>query len=109
MIKDNFEKDMLLPVSYEGVYQELIKYGFEYSIVEYNLAQIEVVHKICMNLVPRFLYSQHPKNKYDPKKLYEIWSAKIEDKGKRHREMYNSLIEDFYNVSDDIMEKIFYQ
>lgn len=104
MVKDNFEKDMLLPVTFEGVYKELIKYGFEYAIVEYNLAQVEVVHKICMDLVPRFLYAQHPRNKYDPKKLYEIWNSKIADKEQRHQEMSRSLIEDFYTVSDDILE-----
>jgi len=104
MVTDNFEKDMLLPVTFEGVYKELIKYGFEYAIVEYNLAQIEIAHKISMDLVPRFLYSQHPRNKYDPKKLYEIWNAKIGDKDKRHKEMSQALIEDFYTASDDILE-----
>ncbi len=104
MTVDNFERDMLLPVSFEGVYKELIKYGFEYAIVEYNLAQVEAVHKISMDLVPRFLYSQHPRNKYDPKKLYEIWNAKIADKEQRHQEMSKALIEDFYTVSDDILE-----
>ena len=102
--EDDFEKDRLLAVSYRGVYNELLKYGFEYAIVEYNLAQVKYVHKISMSLVPRFLYSQHPINKYDPVKLYEIWSAKIKDKAERHREMSSSLIKDFYTVSDDILE-----
>lgn len=102
--EDDFEKDRLLAVSYQGVYNELLKYGFEYAIVEYNLAQVKYVHKISMNLVPRFLYSQHPINKYDPKKLYEIWSSKIEYKAERHREMSSSLVKDFYTASDDILE-----
>ena len=104
MTEDNFEKDILLPVTYEGVYRELIKYGFEYAIVEYNLAQIKYVHKISMNLVPRFLYSQHPINKYDPKKLYSIWAAKIGDKSERHKEMSQLMVDDFFTASNDIME-----
>jgi hypothetical protein len=104
MIEENFENDKLLEVTYEGVYNELLKYGFEYAIVEYNLSQIQTVHKISMDLVPRFLYAQHPINKYDPKKLYSIWTAKIDDKAERHQEMSNSLIKDFYTASDDILE-----
>lgn len=102
--KDDFENDNLLAVNYDGMYKELIKYGFEYAIVEYNLAQIEMVHKISLNVLPRFLYSQHPINKYDPNKLYEIWKAKISTREKRHQEMSTSLIKDFYTASDDIME-----
>lgn len=100
----DFEDDNQLKVDYEGMYKELIKYGFEYSIVEYNVAQIEFVHKISLSLLPRFLYSQHPINKYDPKKLYEIWKAKISTKEERHREMYGSVISDLFNISNDILE-----
>ena len=102
--KDDFENDNLLAVTYDGMYRELLKYGFEYAIVEYNLAQVEIVHKINLEMVPRFLYSQHPINKYDPKKLYEIWSAKISGREKRHQEMSSALIKDFYQASDDILE-----
>lgn len=102
--KDDFENDNLLAVTYDGMYRELLKYGFEYAIVEYNLAQVEIVHKITLQMVPRFLYSQHPINKYDPKKLYEIWSAKISSREQRHQEMSSALIRDFYQASDDILE-----
>lgn len=101
---DDFDKDSLLSVDFSGVYNELLRYGFEYSLVEYNASQIKLVHKINMNSVPRFLYSGHPKNKYDPKKLYEIWSTKIKDKSKRDAEICNMLIKDFYTASDEIMD-----
>jgi len=102
--EEDFERDSLLPVTYEGVYRELLKYGFEYALVEYNLAQVELVHKINMEVLPRFLYSGHPKNKYDPKKLYEIWSTKIKTRRERDQEMSKSLIKDFYQASDEILE-----
>lgn len=104
ILEEDFEDDRLLKVSYEGMYRELLKYGFEYAIVEYNMAQVKAVHKISMDIIPRFLYSQHPINKYDPKKLYEIWEAKIGDQEERHKEMSKSLIDDFYNASDDILD-----
>lgn len=100
----DFSKNGLLSVNYEGMYRELLKYGFEYAIVEYNIAQIKRVHKISLDVIPRFLYAQHPINKYDPKKLYEIWKAKIADKEDRHKEMSDALIKDFYTASDDIMD-----
>lgn len=104
IIDKDFDGDRLLDVDYKGVYAELIKYGFEYSLVEYNLSQVELVHKINMNVVPRFLYSQHPINKYDPNKLYSIWKAKLGDKRERDAEMSKSIISDFYKATDDIME-----
>lgn len=100
----DFDKDRLLKVDYKGIYDELRKYGFEYAICEYNLAQVVSVHKINMYIIPRFLYAQHPINKYDPKKLYSIMFAKIKDRDERDIEMNNALISDFYQISDDINE-----
>jgi len=103
--EEDFDKDNLLKVNYEGMYSELIKYGFEYALVEYNAIQIRLVHKISMNLVPRFIMSSHPKNKYDPAKLFDIWKAKIGDKSKRNQEIMKSMIDDFYDVKGEINEK----
>jgi hypothetical protein len=102
--EEDFEKDSLLEVDFTGVYRELMNYGFEYALVEYNLKQVQLVHKISMDAVPRFLYSGHPKNKYDPKKLYDIWSAKLGGRAERDDEMSKLLIKDFYKISDDIGE-----
>lgn len=103
--EQDFEKDSLLAVDYKGMYDELRSLGFEYSITEFNMSQIEYVHKISMEMVPRFLYSQHPKNKYDPNALMGIWNAKIDDRDKRHQEIASSLISDFYKIDSDISEK----
>lgn len=100
--EDNFENDTLLTVNYEGMYDQLRRYGFEYAICEYNLGQVLFVHKISMDLVPRFLYAGHPINKYDPKKLYSIWKAKIADRDLRDQEMSSALIDEFFEISDDI-------
>lgn len=104
MKQEDFENDRLLEVNMTGAYNELLRYGFEYTIVEYNLKQVQLVHKINMSAVPRFLYSGHPKNKYDPKKLYEIWKAKLVDKQQRDQEMSQALISDFFEATDDILE-----
>jgi hypothetical protein len=102
IIEQNFEKNVALKVDYNGIYQRLRSYGFEYSIVEYNLAQIKLCHLIDMGSIPRFLYAGHPQNRYDPKKLYSIWKAKIKDRDKRDAEMSSALIKDFFEASDEI-------
>jgi hypothetical protein len=102
IIDENFEKDLPLKVDYSGVYQKLKGYGFEYSIVEYNLMQIKLCHKIEMNAIPRFLYAGHPKNKYDAKKLYDIWKVKLKTQNQRDAEMSKALITDFFEASDEI-------
>jgi hypothetical protein len=100
-----FEDDLFLKVDYDTVYKELLRVGFEYTLMEFNAAQIKLVHKINMNMLPRFLYSQHPNAIYDPKKLMEIWNKKIETKGERNQEMMKSMIDEFYDINNDISEK----
>jgi hypothetical protein len=114
MKEDHFDKNIPLSVSYTGVYNELSKYGFEYSLVEYNVAQIHSVHQIDMSIVPRFLYAGHPKTfttfidtksvKYNPEALYKLYVTKLASKDQRDQEMKASLISDFYNASDDILQ-----
>lgn len=102
--EEDFENDRLLSVDYTGIYKELRRYGFEYALVEYNAYQIKLVHKINMKSIPRFLYSGHPINKYDPEKLYSIWTAKINGREQRDAEMSKSLISDFFKASDEILD-----
>jgi hypothetical protein len=105
IIEDNFEKDTFLKVDYVGMYKELVKLGFEYALMEYNAIQIKLVHKIHMEILPRFLYSQHPKAIYDPNKLMQIWEKKLETKSQRNQEMMKSMIDEFYDINSDISEK----
>ena len=105
IIEDNFEKDTFLKVDYVGMYKELVKLGFEYALMEYNAIQIKLVHKIHMEILPRFLYSQHPKAIYDPNKLMQIWEKKLETKSERNQEMMKSMIDEFYDIDKDISEK----
>ena len=62
------------------------------------------MHKINTELVPRFLYSGHPINVYDPKKIYKIWKKKLETRDQRNQEMMKSIISDFYDISNEINE-----
>ena len=101
----NFEKNEFIEVNFKGMYSELLKYGFEYAIQEYNVAQIKQIHHISLELLPRFLYSSYPKNTYDPKKLMEIWQTKLETKEERHQEMTKAVLSEFYDVKNDMSEK----
>jgi hypothetical protein len=101
----NFDKNTPLKSSFNGMYDELRSVGFEYSLMEFNAIQLVSVHRINMESVPRFLYSQHPKNKYDPNKLIQIWTKKLETRDLRHKEITSSTLADFYNVNKDMSEK----
>ena len=103
--EEDFEKDKFLKVTYEGMYDELKKIGFEYALMEFNSTQIVATHRIRLDAIPRFLYSQHPKNVYDPKKLIQIWQSKIETKDQRHKELMMSSIDEFYDINKEISEK----
>jgi len=105
MTDEDFEKDRSLAVDYTGVYKELIKWGFEYALVEYNTAQIAMAHKVTNEVVPRFLNSQHPINKYDPDNLFGIWRAKLGDRARRHNEMSSAMLDDFYDIEQEISEE----
>ena len=105
IIEEHFEKDSFLRVDYPGMYKELVKFGFEYALMEYNAIQIKRVHKIHMELLPRFFFSQHPKATYDPKKLMDIWHKKLETKSARNQEMMKSMVDEFYDINNDISEK----
>jgi len=104
MDERNFDKDLPLKVDFKGVYDELMRYGFEYGLMEFVLNNVLFVHKINMNSVPRFLYSGHPLNKYDPKKLGEIQMAKKKDRSKRHQEMTKLMMTDLIEINEDISE-----
>jgi hypothetical protein len=101
----DFDNNNYLKVDYQGVYDELIKLGFEYSLMEFDASLLKIVHRIELELLPRFLYSQHPINKYDPNKLMQIWEAKIDSRDQRHKEIMSSLISDFYDINSEISEK----
>lgn len=105
MTEENFEQDRLLSVNFEGIYKELQNFGFEYAIVEYNIAQIKLVHKIAMSVVPRFLYSSHPVNKYDPGKLYGIWNAKISGRQERDAEMSKLTVDKLVDTGKEFDEE----
>lgn len=103
--EEDFEKNNFLEVDYSKVYDELNKLGFAYALMEFNAIQILTCHRISLEMLPRFLYSQHPKATYDPNKLMQIWEAKIETRDERHKEMMISIISDFYDINKDITNK----
>jgi hypothetical protein len=105
ILEENFKNDDALEVDFQGVYRELVRFGFEYSILEYNALQLKLVHQIHLELLARFLYSSHPKNTYDPNKLMEIWTKKIETRKERHEELMSSVLSEFYEASGIISEK----
>lgn len=102
---DHFEKGIPIKMDYKTVYEELFRYGFEYSLMEFNARQIKMAHCIDMQLVPRFLYAQHPKATYDPGKLMQIWKKKLETKAERDGEMKQMMVDELYKIDLDVSDK----
>lgn len=102
----DFENDDYLKVDYEGIYNVLREIGFEYALMEFDASRIDLIHKVKLEVLPRFLYHQHPKNVYDPNKLMQIWESKLKNRDKRHRELIISTIDMFFDVEHEISEKI---
>jgi hypothetical protein len=103
--EDFQKKNFYLKVKYDVVYKELRRYGFQYSMMEYNAIQIKRVHHIDLSILPRFIWSGHPRAKYDPEKLIDIWKKKILEQDMRDKEMMNASIDEFYDVDKSISEK----
>lgn len=94
-----------IKVKFEPMYNELKRLRLEYCLMEYNAIQIVKAHRIHFSVLPQFLYSQHPKNKYDPKKLIQIWKKKAETSQERDSEMSQLTIDDLYDFNKDFTEK----
>lgn len=94
-----------IKVKYEPMYNELKRLRLEYSLIEYNAVQIVKAHRIHFSVLPEFLYSQHPKNKYDPIKLIQIWKKKAETSHERDSEMSQLTIDDLYDFNKDFTTK----
>ncbi len=104
--EDMLEKrNTFLKVKYDAMYRELKKYSVQYSLMEYNAAQVKLVHKIDLSMLPRFLWSQHPMAKYDPAKLLQIWKKKYGEQDARDKEMMSVDLKDFVDFEKEIAEK----
>jgi hypothetical protein len=90
--------NQLSNINFQIAYSNLIKWGWEYAIVEYSVAQIDRCYQIDWEILPQFICSAHPKVKYDPKKLYEIWVAKLDGKKERDAEIYKSTVDELLKV-----------
>ena len=105
-IVDLEDNEQLAGVNFERAYKELIRYGFEYAIVEYDIKRIKAVLQIDISLLPEFLYSTYPSIKYDPNNLYKIWLAKLKTREDRHQEMINTIVSDFYEAKDTLINEM---
>ena len=97
--------DHFINVKFGPMYDELKKFRLEYSLIEYNTIQIKRAHRIHFSVLGSFLYSQHPKNIYDPKKLLQIMKKKSETSSERDSDMSKLTLEDLYNFDKDFTQK----
>lgn len=103
--KDFDNPNFYLRSNYETVDKELKKYGYQWALMSYNLAQVKLAHRIGMSELPRFLYSGHKESKYNPAALSVIWKKKIVEQDKREQEMRSANMKDFFDITGEIDAK----
>lgn len=105
-IKNFEDPNIFSSITFEKMYKMLLKYGYEYALVEYDLARIVSIFKIDITILPNFLCSTYPSIKYDPINLYNIWKKKLETREMRHQEIIQMYSDDFLSeYIGDITEK----
>ena len=103
--KDYEKGDVLLSVDFQGMYGRLLQFGFEYALMEYNVAQVKLAHRVTLPILTRFLWSALPVIIFDPRSLMQIWTKKLETKEQRHKEIVKATLGEFYDVEKDLSEK----
>lgn len=105
-ILSNFtDENQFQVMNFKLAYSLLLKYGYEYAIMEFNLRNILEVREIPINKLSKFLYSSPPFIKYDPNKLYDIWVKKLATKPQRHQQMTKANIETFFDKTKELNEE----
>jgi len=104
-LDDLEDENQFVNINFESAYKMLLKVGYEYALVEYNMEQVARSYSVSIELLPKFLYSTWPSIKYDPLNLYKIWMKKIETRDERHQEIIAMQASDFYEATDEIKEQ----
>jgi hypothetical protein len=104
-LDDLEDENQFVNINFESAYKILLKVGYEYALVEYNMEQVAKCFSVSLELLPKFLYSTFPSIKYDPDNLYKIWLKKLETKEERHQEIIAMQASDFYEATDEIKEQ----
>jgi hypothetical protein len=105
LINNLEDSNQLTSMTFEMMYRQLLKVGYEYALVEFDFMRLKRVYHIQYEILPDFLCSTYPTIKYDPQNLYNIWKVKLETKEARHQEMIKMISDEFYNATEDISEK----
>lgn len=101
----DIQNDSDLPADFAGTYAKLSESGHEWALMEYDASKIIAAYEIHMSIVDRFLWANPLEVKYDPSKLEQIWSKKLETRKKRHEQLEKTTIDQLFEASDEFKEK----
>lgn len=97
------ENSKPLNVTFEGVYKTLASIGFEYAIREFRLDLINKVYEIDLQELDRFVSVDTQQfTNVDPKKLIEIWLAKLGEGPARLQEIKENVLTDFKTIDTQL-------
>lgn len=97
------DSNTTLNVTYEGVYKTLASVGFEYAIREFRLDLITQCYEINISELDRFVsFDTQQFTGVDPKKLVEIWLAKLGEGEARLQQIRKDVLTDFKVVDNEL-------
>lgn len=107
VLSTNIKEDQIvkepLKLTFEGVYKTLASIGFEYAIREFRLDLINRVYEIDLTQLDRFVSVDVQKfTNVDPKKLIEIWIAKLGEGDARLKEIKENVLTNFKTLDDEL-------
>lgn len=92
-----------LNVTYEGVYKTLASIGFEYAIREFRMDLINKIYEFDVQELDRFATVDTEKfTGVDPKKLIEIWLAKLGETEDRYKTIKENTLTDFKKIDETL-------
>lgn len=99
---DNWLQEEPLPdVNYERMYNELLKYGFDYAIREFRVELIDEIYGISTNHLDKMIsLDTQMMTGVDEAKLNDIWITKLKNEGIRDR------LDELYNIKSNYEELI---
>lgn len=106
-IKDIYYETPLQNINFEVIYKTLLSTGFEYSIREFDITEINTAYLVATQYIPYFIiFDTQPFTGVDEGKLVEIWQVKIKEQTERHKEIMSKLQKN-YNEMEEMFKEEF--
>lgn len=89
-----------LPINFEIAFKALDKIGFQYTIREFDIEQINKAYEVSMNTLPRFMtVNSTVITGVDENKLANIWLSKLKNREEAVQKRISELVTDYTEIT----------